>query len=121
MTYNEAETRFYLIDPVLREKGYDDHQWLKLETPAHFGFTKTGDLLDEDQLPFGLTARWREDEETKGKPYPTFARMLPKRGTKGSESRYSWTVDFTARRAKARKEMKPHLAEMEKVKLRIIE
>ena len=34
MTYNEAETRFYLIDPVLREKGYDDHQWLKLETPA---------------------------------------------------------------------------------------
>ncbi|MBW2409083.1 MAG: hypothetical protein JRF72_04730, partial [Deltaproteobacteria bacterium] len=48
MTYNEAETRFYLIDPVLREKGYDDHQWLKLETPAHFGFTKTGDLLDED-------------------------------------------------------------------------
>ena len=34
MTYNEAETRFYLIDPVLRDKGYDDHQWLKLETPA---------------------------------------------------------------------------------------
>ena len=34
MTYNEAETRFYLIDPILREKGYDDHQRLKLETPA---------------------------------------------------------------------------------------
>jgi type I restriction enzyme R subunit len=34
MTYNEAETRFYLIDPVLRDKGYNDHQWLKLETPA---------------------------------------------------------------------------------------
>ncbi len=34
MTYNEAETRFYLIDPVLREKGYNDHQWLKLDTPA---------------------------------------------------------------------------------------
>jgi len=34
MTYNEAETRYYLIDPVLREKGYDDHQRLKLETPA---------------------------------------------------------------------------------------
>ena len=32
MTYNEAETRFYLIDPVLRDKGYNDHQWLKLET-----------------------------------------------------------------------------------------
>ncbi|HIJ96885.1 MAG TPA: DEAD/DEAH box helicase family protein [Desulfuromonadales bacterium] len=34
MSYNEAETRYYLIDPVLREKGYDSHQWLKLETPA---------------------------------------------------------------------------------------
>ena len=34
MSYNEQETRFYLIDPVLRDKGYDDHQWLKMETPA---------------------------------------------------------------------------------------
>jgi type I restriction enzyme R subunit len=34
MNYNEAETRYYLIDPVLREKGYDSHQWVKLETPA---------------------------------------------------------------------------------------
>ena len=34
MSYNEAETRYYLIDPVLREKGYDDHSKLKLETPA---------------------------------------------------------------------------------------
>ena len=34
MPYNEAETRYYLIDPILREKGYDDHQRLKLETPA---------------------------------------------------------------------------------------
>jgi type I restriction enzyme R subunit len=34
MGKNEQETRFYLIDPVLREKGYDACQWLKLETPA---------------------------------------------------------------------------------------
>lgn len=34
MAYNEQETRYYLIDPVLRSKGYDDYQWLKLETPA---------------------------------------------------------------------------------------
>jgi len=34
LAYNEQEMRFYLIDPVLRTKGYDDHQWLKLETPA---------------------------------------------------------------------------------------
>lgn len=32
--YNEAETRFYLIDPVLRQKGYDEHWKLRLETPA---------------------------------------------------------------------------------------
>ena len=32
--YNEQETRFFLIDPVLRDKGYDDYQWLRLETPA---------------------------------------------------------------------------------------
>jgi type I restriction enzyme R subunit len=34
MAYNEAETRYYLIDPVLRRKGYDDIKRLKLETPA---------------------------------------------------------------------------------------
>jgi len=30
MTYNEAETRYFLIDSILCEKGYGDHQWLKL-------------------------------------------------------------------------------------------
>lgn len=34
MPYNEAETRFFLIDPILRSKGYDDHAKLRLETPA---------------------------------------------------------------------------------------
>jgi type I restriction enzyme R subunit len=34
MRMNEAETRFHLIDPVLRDKGYNDHQWIKMETPA---------------------------------------------------------------------------------------
>ncbi len=34
MSYNEAETRYYLIDPVLRKKGYDDHFKLKLENPC---------------------------------------------------------------------------------------
>jgi type I restriction enzyme R subunit len=34
VSYNEQETRFFLIDPILRQKGYNDHQWLKLETPA---------------------------------------------------------------------------------------
>ncbi|MDR0250918.1 MAG: DEAD/DEAH box helicase family protein [Burkholderiales bacterium] len=34
MTNNEAETRYHLIDPVLRRKGYDDPQRIKLETPS---------------------------------------------------------------------------------------
>ena len=34
MTYNEAETRFWLIDPILRDKGYNEHWKLRLETPA---------------------------------------------------------------------------------------
>lgn len=34
MTYNEAETHYFLIDPILREKSYDDSQWLKPATPA---------------------------------------------------------------------------------------
>lgn len=34
MSYNEQETRFFLIDPVLRDKGYNDTQRIKMETPA---------------------------------------------------------------------------------------
>jgi type I restriction enzyme R subunit len=34
VAFNEAETRFHLIDPVLRRKGYDDPQRIRLETPA---------------------------------------------------------------------------------------
>lgn len=34
MAFNEEETRFFLIDPVLHRKGYADPQRLKLETPA---------------------------------------------------------------------------------------
>jgi type I restriction enzyme, R subunit len=34
VSFNEQETRYFLIDPVLRTKGYDDYQRLRLETPA---------------------------------------------------------------------------------------
>ena len=34
MSYNEAETRFHLIDTILREKGYGEGWILRLETPA---------------------------------------------------------------------------------------
>jgi type I restriction enzyme, R subunit len=30
----QRRTRFHLIDPLLRRKGYDDPQRIKLETPA---------------------------------------------------------------------------------------
>lgn len=34
MPLNEADTRYHLIDPVLRDKGYNKIEWLKCETPA---------------------------------------------------------------------------------------
>jgi type I restriction enzyme R subunit len=34
VSFNEQETRFHLIDPALRLKGYDDPQRIRLETPA---------------------------------------------------------------------------------------
>ena len=30
MSHNEAETRYFLIDPVLQNKGYNDYQRLRL-------------------------------------------------------------------------------------------
>ena len=33
MSYNEAETRYHLIDPVLRDKGYVSHQTLRWKLP----------------------------------------------------------------------------------------
>lgn len=89
-------------------------------TLAHFGFSKTGDILDDDQLPTDLIKEWREDEKNKGKAFPTFARLLSVRGTHEGESRYSWTMDFTARRAKAREEMQPHLDEAEGIKAQVV-
>lgn len=38
MTCNEGETRFYLIDPVLRDKAYDEH-WKFLFPPNQVGVT----------------------------------------------------------------------------------
>ena len=61
MSYNEAETRYYLIDPILREKGYDDHQRLKLKIPAPVEPTGakgrrklTKDATDFLHIVFGL-------------------------------------------------------------------
>lgn len=76
-------------------------------TLAHFGFAPDGAVLADDALPASLIAEWQSKEENAGKPYPSYARQLALRGTKDAESRYSWTVDFAGRRAKARAEIQP--------------
>lgn len=232
MSYNEQETRFFLIDPVLRNKGYNDFQRIKMETPApveptgpkgrrrkgtgrtdyllcvqtgnmptalpvgvleakkenedplkgmqqakgyadcrrfdvkyvfstagagvktnllfftrgrktekiwyydlshikvgkkapltlaHFGFAKDGSTLADSDLASNLTAEWNEEEENADKPFPSYARLLPHRGTPKGESRWSWTVDFAARRTKAREEMQPLLDDAAIIKAEVVD
>jgi type I restriction enzyme M protein len=85
-------------------------------TLAHFGFGPKNTVLDEAALPTTLTNVWREQEGNAGKPFPSFAQLLPHHGKPQAESDFSWTLDFAARRAKAREDMAPHLAEVEKQK-----
>jgi type I restriction enzyme M protein len=85
-------------------------------TLAHFGFGPKGTALDDAALPPALVGDWRERQGNAGKPFPSFARLLPRRGKPAAESDYSWTVEFAARRAKARDDMVPHLREVEKQK-----
>ena len=46
--------------------------------------------------------------------------MLNERGEPEGESRYSWTIDFAARRAKAREEMQPLLDEAAEIKTTVV-
>ncbi len=89
-------------------------------TLAHFGFDKDGEVIDDNKLPANLIADWLEDEKNEGKPFPSYARMLTHIATAYGESRYSWTIDFAARRAKARKEMKPHLDKASSIKEEVV-
>jgi type I restriction enzyme M protein len=84
-------------------------------TLAHFGFGKNGEIIDDADLPTALTDAWAEDENSTGK-FPSYARLLSSRGTPAGESRYSWTVDFAARRNLAREEMRPYVAAAESAK-----
>jgi type I restriction enzyme M protein len=76
-------------------------------TLAHFGFAPDGTILDDVDLPASLLAEWQSAEANAGQAFPSYARLLPYRGTAQGESRYSWTVDFAARRASARGQMHP--------------
>lgn len=73
-------------------------------TLSHFGYGKNGNTIDDKELPAALTAEWLNDENVKDQPFPTYAKMLVTKG----ESRYSWTIDFAARRMEAREKMQPY-------------
>lgn len=90
-------------------------------TLAHFGFATDGSVLDDAALPAALVAEWQADEANAGKPFPSYARQLARRGTPEAESRWSWTVDFAARRAKAREEMQPLLDSAAKNKAEVVD
>ena len=90
-------------------------------TLAHFGFAADGSVLAEAGLPANLVAEWQEDEANAGNPFPSYASLLPRRGTPQGESRYSWTVDFAARRARAREEMQPLLDEAAGIKAEVVD
>lgn len=72
-------------------------------------------------LPSNLVAEWNADESNEGKEFPSYARMLAERGTPGGESRYSWTIDFTARRSQARAEIEPIKAEAAELRDKIVD
>jgi type I restriction enzyme M protein len=90
-------------------------------TLAHFGFAPDGTILPDAALPSSLTADWQADEANSGKPFPSYARMLQHHGKPEGASRYSWTVDFAARRAKARSEMQPLLDDAAKVRATVVD
>lgn len=89
-------------------------------TLAHFGFGKNGEVLDDSELPEALTDAWVADEANQRQSFPSYARLLPNRGTANAESPYSWTVDFAARRKQGREKMQPHIDEAERVKAGVV-
>jgi type I restriction enzyme M protein len=89
-------------------------------TLAHFGFSKSGEVLDNADLPASLTDPWTGDQANERQPFPSYARLLLARGTPAAESRYSWTVDFAARRKQAREDMRPHVADAEAAKAEVV-
>lgn len=90
-------------------------------TLAHFGFAPDGSVLDDVALPAALVADWQADEDNADKPFPSYARQLAQRGTPEADSRWSWTVDFAARRAKAREEMQPLIDRAAKLKAEVVD
>lgn len=90
-------------------------------TLAHFGFAPDGSELDDAALPATLVANWIADDMNAGNRFPSYARQLALRGSGDANSRYSWSVDFAARRAKAREEMQPLLEDAAKLRAEVVD
>ena len=99
--------------PTERTWYYDlSHVKVGKKTPmtlAHFGWADDFTLLDDAALPATLVEDWHERHA--GQPFPSFARLLGRRGQPEADSDYSWTVDIAARRAQAQADKAPHDAE----------
>jgi type I restriction enzyme M protein len=85
-------------------------------TLSQFGWDQKFETLADAALPATLVGDWHTQDGNAGKPFPTLARLLAQRGTTTANSDFSWTVDFTARRAQARADMAPLLVEVEQLK-----
>jgi type I restriction enzyme M protein len=90
-------------------------------TLAHFGFARDGSSLDDAALPATLVADWQSDKANAGKPFPHYVRQLRLRDSKDASSRYSWSVDFAARRAEARVKMQPLLDDSARLKGEVVD
>lgn len=113
---------FFTKDKKTERIWYYDLSWVKVgkKTPltlAHFGFDAKGRVLGDAALPAALVADWQADDANAGQPFPSYARMLATRG----ESRWSWVVDFSARRAQARDGMQPLLEQARKARVEAVD
>jgi type I restriction enzyme M protein len=77
--------------------------------------------MERTALPATLIAEWQSIEGNAGKPFPSYARTLKLRGKPGGESRYSWSIDFAARRAEAREQMQPLLDSAAEMKGQVVD
>lgn len=111
--YATSSTQVLFVQDILGELAFGGRCGIVLDD----GFLFRKD--DDAGLPAILTETWTEDENSKG-DFPSYARLLPKRGTKAGESRYSWTVNFAARRKQAREDRKPHTDEAARLKAEVV-
>ena len=72
-------------------------------------------------MPATLTAHWRVGEANACQAFLSYARMLQHRGQPAGDSRWSWTLDFSARRAEARERMQPLRDQAARIKAAVVD